>query len=102
MGECNDGSFNIGKHHKGFFNIGIAKRATDDEQIMVFNKPVPEKYMTEIGEVCGEVCDLIARCILSADKIEAETLEKILSLPNFDPEIFEAITGITVKENNNE
>lgn len=91
-GDYNVGSFNVGNHHVGWFN-------TKEEPIYLFNKPVSGLDAEQYAVLAD-----FARCIAMYDSAQwwwderCTFCNEVVSLPNFDPGIFKACTGIDARK----
>ncbi len=85
VGNRNTGKWNIGNYNCGHFNIGNALPT-------MFGKPVdPNVYAKLILPNWLNKKDIKA----AFEEASIQEIEKTLSLPNFDHDIFEKITGIS-------
>ncbi len=85
VGNRNSGKWNIGNYNCGHFNIGNASP-------MMFGKPVaPDIFAKLILPKWLNKKDIK----IAFEEASIQEVEKTLSLPNFDYDIFEKITGIS-------
>lgn len=93
-GHCNTGSFNVGNSNVGKWNVGNYHCGffnTKEAPIMMFNKPANVK----ISQVKMPLFLNEKDCKAAFEKTTLKDIQDALALPNFDFEIFEAITGIS-------
>ena len=91
IGSSNAGSWNLGNGHSGFFN-------TLPEPIFMFNKPAGGISASDIilPKWLRLSCPLSKSSIReNFENADIGDIQSVLSLPNFDYEIFEQITGIS-------
>ena len=86
-GNCNSGNYNSGNHNSGIFN-------TDTPFMMSFNRPTSMTYAEFLNSLSYSFYGLCLR--ISRNEIDADDIERIKALPNFDAEIFKEITGIHI------
>lgn len=99
IGCCNSGDFNAGNNHTGVFNTAL-----NDGEILMFNYPsdwtiVDWRASHERRILHDIILNEYIRDIprqKSWDCLPYRDKESIMSLPNFDPDIFYKCTGIKV------
>lgn len=94
IGNHNTGSFNVGDNHVGWFN-------TEKEPLYMFNKPVPnldakDRSILQDFDKAIEMCDSTRRQEWWDERCSIQN--EVVSLPNFDPEIFKVCTGIDARK----
>ena len=123
IGMCNIGYSNFGEYNNGDYNFGAFN--TDGCKIYLFNKPTNWTMYDWVSSCESSIMELMPRRILNwinqedsephlevvdKSKLVADRQEwwnelpdvnkqKILNLPNFDPDIFKECTGIEVRKN---
>ena len=91
-GDCNSGNYNSGNYNSGNCNSGIFN--TDTPFMMSFNRPTSMTYVEFLNSLSYSFYGLCLR--ISRNEIDADDIERIKALPNFDAEIFKEITGIHI------
>lgn len=96
------GRYNIGDWNTGKFNVGCFN-TLEDPTISMFNKPSDWTLTDWKVSVAREI--MLALYIDFGngqshwDKLSKEDKATVMSLPNFDADIFEECTGIRVEQN---
>ena len=107
-GDCNIGHFNAGDFNIGSYNTGSFNKTdystgffnTETEKIRMFNKPTNLTYY-QAKSIIESVQYIVSRLRSGGVKwseLTQRDRESILTLPNFDAEIFKEITGVDVNE----
>lgn len=93
-GYYNSGSYNSGSYNSGDYNAGIFN--SDEPYMRMFNLDTGMTYSKFMATLSYDLGSLLWR-IYKKDLITGD-VEKIKAFPNFDPFIFEEITGIKIDE----
>ena len=93
-GSGNVGDYNTGKDHVGYLNIGIGP-------LMVFNKPCSRKAWTAAKKptrllelISDTFGDVLWRWRNAYAQIPVSEWKLLVNLPNFDPKVFQKISGL--------
>lgn len=98
-GDYNSGAYNSGDYNAGIFNSGCHNAGifnSNEPCMRMFNRDTGMTYSKFTGTLSYDLESLLWR-IHKKDLITGD-VEKIKALPNFDPIIFEKITGIKIDE----
>lgn len=99
LGSYNSGNFNSGLRNAGYYNSGDFNAGifnSDEPCMRMFNRDTGMTYSKFICTLSYDFTSLLW-CIYKKDLTTGD-VEKIKALPNFDPIIFEKITGIKIDE----
>ena len=109
-GNCNSGDYNTGQRNIGHYNTGEWNKSsyntgcfmTINSFIMMFNKPSNwtfSDWLNSKARFIMIICphDRNNRQIWW-DKLSDNNKNEVMSLPNFDPDVFYECTGIQVKK----
>ena len=91
-GDCNSGNFSSGYYNSGNFNSGLFN--SEEPFMRAFNRETSVKFTDFVNNLdynFRELCERIfEKALISGDA------ERIKALPNYDPDIFEKITGLRI------
>lgn len=96
-GRYNSGDYNSGNHNAGYYNSGDYNNGffnTDTSIMWAFNKPCQMTFIQYTKSLNFSLLDLCHR--IHERALLPEDFNRIKSLPNFDAEIFNKITGIKI------
>lgn len=103
VGNCNDGHYNTGDYNTGDFNISSCNTGcfmTIEPTMWLFNKPSGITVDMWNESKARDILSYVPRERSSRqdwwDNLEPYQRKHIISIPNFDPDIFKQCTGIDV------